>query len=79
MREVNWALKFFWKAKDIREKTLGGDTMDTATVYNNLGCCYYYNQNFYAAHAFFKLSYEIYKKFLGFYLILKIDHCMLEA
>jgi len=65
MREVDWAIRCFWKAKDLREYSLGGDTLDTATVYNNLGCCFYFNQNFYSAHAFFKLSYEIYKKFLG--------------
>ena len=65
MREVDWAIRAFWKAKDLRENSLGGDTLDTATVYNNLGCCFYFSQNYYSAHAFFKLSYEIYKKFLG--------------
>jgi len=29
------------KARKIREERLGGDTVDTATVYNNLGCCMY--------------------------------------
>ena len=27
------------QAKEIREKELGQDTADTATCYNNLGCC----------------------------------------
>ena len=29
-------------AREIRERTLGGDTVDTATVYNNLGCCMFF-------------------------------------
>ena len=37
--EPAWALRCFLKARTIREERLGGDTVDTATVYNNLGCC----------------------------------------
>ena len=37
--EPAWALRCYLKAREIRERTLGGDTVDTATVYNNLGCC----------------------------------------
>ena len=37
--EPAWALRCFLKAREIREERLGGDTVDTATVYNNIGCC----------------------------------------
>jgi tetratricopeptide (TPR) repeat protein len=39
--EPAWALRCYLKARTIREERLGGDTVDTATVYNNLGCCMY--------------------------------------
>ena len=39
MEEPAWALRLYLQARNIREDTLGGDTVDTATVYNNLGCC----------------------------------------
>lgn len=41
MDEPAWALRCYLKARTIREDRLGGDTVDTATVYNNLGCCMY--------------------------------------
>lgn len=41
MDEPAWALRCYLKAREIREERLGGDTVDTATVYNNLGCCMY--------------------------------------
>lgn len=41
MDEPAWALRCNLKAREIREERLGGDTVDTATVYNNLGCCMY--------------------------------------
>lgn len=37
MEEPVWALRAYCKAREIREERLGGDTVDTATVYNNLG------------------------------------------
>ena len=39
--EPAWALRCFLEARQIREARLGGDTVDTATVYNNLGACMY--------------------------------------
>ncbi len=39
MQEIELALRCFIQARDIREERLGGDTVDTATIYNNLGCC----------------------------------------
>jgi len=65
LREYEWAFRCYWKAKMVREKTIGGDTIDTATIYNNLGVCCFYLQCFYASQAFFKLSYEIIKEKLG--------------
>ena len=41
MDEPAWSLRCYLKAREIREERLGGDTVDTATVYNNLGCCMY--------------------------------------
>jgi tetratricopeptide (TPR) repeat protein len=65
LREYEWALKCFLRAKDIRENTIGGDTLDTATVYNNLGVCCFHLQMWYPALGFFELAYSLYKKHLG--------------
>lgn len=65
LREYEWAFRSFWKAKTIREYTIGGDTIDTATIYNNLGVCAYYLQSYYSTYGYFKLSYEILKEKLG--------------
>jgi tetratricopeptide (TPR) repeat protein len=40
--EPAWSLRCYLKARQIREERLGGDTVDTAAVYNNLGCNMYY-------------------------------------
>ena len=37
--EYEWALRCFLKVREIREETIGGDTVDCATTYNNIGCC----------------------------------------
>jgi len=39
--EPAWSLRCYLKAREIRELCIGGDTVDTATVYNNIGCCMY--------------------------------------
>ena len=39
--EPAWALRCYLKARQIREDRLGGDTVDTAAVYNNIGACMY--------------------------------------
>ena len=51
--EPAWALRCFLKAREIREATLGGDTVDTATVYNNLGCCMFMLERSEEAKAYF--------------------------
>jgi len=65
LREYEWSFRCFWKAKLIREYTIGGDTIDTATIYNNLGVCAFYLQIYYVSYGFFKLSSEILKEKLG--------------
>lgn len=40
MEEYELSLRCFLKARELREKFIGEDTVDTATVYNNLGCCF---------------------------------------
>jgi tetratricopeptide (TPR) repeat protein len=56
MEEPAWALRLFLKAREIREATLGGDTVDTATVYNNLGCCMFMLERNEEAKAYFELA-----------------------
>ena len=53
MEEPAWALRLFLGARAIREETLGGDTVDTATVYNNLGCCMFMLERNEEARAYF--------------------------
>ena len=54
--EPAWALRCYLKAREIREERLGGDTVDTATVYNNLGCCMYMLERNQEALAYFELA-----------------------
>lgn len=35
------AARSMWRGRKIRERTLGGDTVETATSYNNLACCFF--------------------------------------
>lgn len=65
IQEFEWALRAFGKAKLIREDTIGGDTIDTATVYNNLGVVSYCMESYLPANGYFHLAYEIYKKEFG--------------
>ena len=64
--EPAWALRCFLKAREIREETLGGDTVDTATVYNNLGCCMFMLERNQESKAYFELSNAIMEAELGF-------------
>lgn len=65
LQEFEWALRAFLKAKIIREETIGGDTIDTATIYNNLGVVAYCMESYIPANGYFQLAYEIYKKLFG--------------
>jgi hypothetical protein len=65
MEEPVWALRLYLRAREIREATLGGDTVDTATVYNNLGCCMMALERNEEAKAYFELSNAIMECELG--------------
>lgn len=59
------ALKCFLKAREIREFTLGGDTVDTASTYNNIGVAMIVLERNEEANAFFELAYVILDTLLG--------------
>lgn len=63
--EPAWALRCYLKARKIREERLGGDTVDTATVYNNLGCCMYMLERNQECKAYFELANAIFEAELG--------------
>lgn len=65
MEEPAFALRLYLKAKEIRERTLGGDTVDTATVYNNLGCCMFFLERNEESKGYFELSNAILECELG--------------
>ena len=56
MEEPSQAMRLYLQAKAIREEMIGGDTVDTATVYNNLGCCMFMLERNEEAKAFFELA-----------------------
>ena len=59
------ATRSYLMAKKIRERCIGGDTIETATVYNNLGVCMYNLKRYQEAFAFFELSEAIFMMMLG--------------
>jgi hypothetical protein len=59
------ALRSFLMAKKIRERCIGGDTIETATVYNNLGVCMYYLTRYQEGFAYFELGEAILMMLLG--------------
>lgn len=65
MDEPAWALRCYLQAREIREERLGGDTVDTATVYNNLGCCMYMLERNQECMAYFELAHAILECELG--------------
>lgn len=65
MEEPAFALRLYLKAKEIRERTLGGDTVDTATVYNNLGCCMFFLERNEESKGYFDLANAILECELG--------------
>jgi len=65
MNEPSWSLRAYLKAREIREDRLGGDTVDTATVYNNLGACMYCLERNQEALAYFELAGAILETHLG--------------
>lgn len=65
-KEYKWALRCFIKARDIKEYIIGGDCVDTASTYNNIGVVCFYLGDFYGAYGYFKLSYEIFNNIVGY-------------
>lgn len=65
MDEPAWALRCYLRAREIREERLGGDTVDTATVYNNLGACMYILERNQESLAYFELAHAIFECELG--------------
>lgn len=63
--EPAWALRCYLRARQIREMTMGGDTVDTATVYNNLGACMFMLERNEESKAYFQLSNAILDAELG--------------
>eukprot|EP00358_Blepharisma_japonicum_P005143 CAMPEP_0202944452 /NCGR_PEP_ID=MMETSP1395-20130829/5242_1 /ASSEMBLY_ACC=CAM_ASM_000871 /TAXON_ID=5961 /ORGANISM="Blepharisma japonicum, Strain Stock R1072" /LENGTH=590 /DNA_ID=CAMNT_0049643271 /DNA_START=270 /DNA_END=2039 /DNA_ORIENTATION=+ len=59
------ALRAYLMAKKIRERTIGGDTVDTASVYNNLGVCMFFLERYQESHAYFQLAEAILDMLLG--------------
>jgi tetratricopeptide (TPR) repeat protein len=65
MEEYTLSLRAYLKAKEIREECIGGNTVDTATTYNNLGCCMLALARYKEANAYFLLSHAILQMELG--------------
>ena len=65
LQEFEWSMRCFQKAKELREATIGGDTLDTAAIYNNLGVVSFYMESFLPAKNYFNLAYEITRQILG--------------
>ncbi|MCQ2816316.1 MAG: tetratricopeptide repeat protein [archaeon] len=65
LKENIWALRCYLMAKKKREETIGGDTPDTASVYNNLGVVCYMMESYLPSHGYFNLAFEIYKEICG--------------
>lgn len=63
--EFRLATRSYLMAKRIRERCIGGDTLETANVYNNLGVCMFSLARFQEALAYFQLAEAIMIKFLG--------------
>ena len=58
-------MRLYLEARTHREKYLGGDTIDTATIYNNLGCCMFLLERNEEAKAYFELSNAIFECEVG--------------
>lgn len=65
LKEFDWSLRCYQFAKEWREKTIGGDTLDTAAVYNNLGVVSFYMESVLPAKNYINLAYEITRSILG--------------
>ena len=65
LKEFEWSFRCYQMAKENREETIGGDTLDTSAIYNNLGVVAFYMESFLPAKNYINLAYEITKSILG--------------
>ena len=65
MEEYSLSLRAYLKSKEIREECIGGNTVDTATTYNNLGCCMLALGRYQESNAYFMLGHAIFQMELG--------------
>eukprot|EP00330_Aristerostoma_sp_ATCC50986_P004357 CAMPEP_0114593760 /NCGR_PEP_ID=MMETSP0125-20121206/15354_1 /TAXON_ID=485358 ORGANISM="Aristerostoma sp., Strain ATCC 50986" /NCGR_SAMPLE_ID=MMETSP0125 /ASSEMBLY_ACC=CAM_ASM_000245 /LENGTH=232 /DNA_ID=CAMNT_0001793261 /DNA_START=1316 /DNA_END=2014 /DNA_ORIENTATION=+ len=65
--DYEWSLRCFLKALEIREKVLGTESVDTATVYNNVGCCLMFLERIPEAHSYFEIAEAVFDLQLGPY------------
>ncbi len=65
LKEFEWAFRCFQFAKEQREKIIGGDTLDTAAIYNNMGVVAFYMESFLPSKNYLNLAYEITRSILG--------------
>ena len=65
LKEFVWAFRCYQYAKEWREKTIGGDTLDTSAIYNNLGVVAFYMESLLPAKNYINLAYEITRSILG--------------
>ena len=65
LKEFIWAFRCYQFAKEWREKTIGGDTLDTSAIYNNLGVVAFYMESFLPSKNYINLAYEITRSILG--------------
>lgn len=65
LKEFDWSFRCYQYAKEWREKTIGGDTLDTAAVYNNLGVVAFYMESVLPSKNYLNLAYEITRSILG--------------
>ena len=59
------SLRCYLMAKKIRERTIGGDTIDTATVYNNIAVCFNEIGRFQEGYVYLELAEAIMDATLG--------------
>jgi len=65
LEEYALALRSYLKAREIREQFFGIEHVDTATIYNNLGCCMLMMNRVKESLAYFNISLTILESELG--------------
>ncbi len=65
MEEYELAARCFYKARFIRESTLGPNSVELAVISNNLGCCYFKLDRTAEALTYFELAHAIMDLELG--------------